>query len=199
MAAHELAGGGSALAKANHARVVNLVEILSQPALGAVTPVRLVTGMFDVSYGGNTFYASGQLLQISEIRETMANRASRLSIKVSAVPSSLRSLALDAQYTYVGRQITIWTAALSTAYAVVGTPDIALLGRVGKMTITDRAGTSDGTCEVDILCVDRYARLRTSNERRLSHEQQKHLYPGDTGLRFLTKMREDNTAVLGQR
>lgn len=205
MADHVLDSASSLVSKAGHVASVELFELLSQPAGGAVVPIRLCTGMYPVNWNGYTWQASGQLLSFEPIKETLAPEAQGAKLTISGVPPSLRALALDAQYAYPGRPAKIYKAFLDGLYQVVGTPDVAFAGFVDKMRIVDAAGATDGTCNVEIMCESKYARLRIPNERRMSDEQQRALYPTqggggpDTALRFLTKMKEDTTAVFGLR
>lgn len=198
---HMLGSNASAAAQAKHGAPVNMVELLSKPAGGAIVPIRLVTGFYPVTWAGYTWNASGQLLEIEPITESVASAINQVArLKISAVPASLRALALDAQYAYPGRPITLYQAWLNpSTYAVLDAPDVIYAGVVDRMQIRLKAGATDGTCEVAITCATKYARLKLAQERRMSDEQQRALYPGDTSLRFLAKMREDNTAVFGQR
>ena len=201
MADHVLGTNASAASKAKHGVPVNMLELLSKPAGGAIVPIRLVTGFYPVTWNGYTWSASGQLLEFDAITESVASGVNQVArVKLSAVPSSLRSLALDAQYAYPGRPITLYQAWLDpTTYAVLDAPDVICAGVVGNMKLRLKAGATDGTCEVLIACSSKYARLRLQQERRMSDEQHRAQYPSDTALRFLAKMREDNTAVFGQR
>lgn len=205
MAQHQLGPNAGPAARANHVASVMLVELLSQVAGSSVVPIRLTSGWYDVTWNGATWAASGRLLDIEPITESLSAEAQEVRFKISAVPSDLRSLALDATYAYPGRPITIYKAILDGAYQVLDTPDVVFAGLVNRMTITDRGGRGDGTSEVVIAAVSKYIRLRNPQERRLSDEQQRAMFPNvlggqpDRGLEFLTKMREDNTAPFGVR
>lgn len=196
---HVLGGSASAASKARQSIAVNMLELLSQPAGMPIVPIRLVTGRYDVAFGGNTFVASGQILGVEAITESIANGVLQTArLTVSGVPAALRALALDAQYAYPGRPIALYQAWLSPTYQVLDAPDVLFAGVVNRMKLKIGGG-AEGSFQIVIECASKFARLRKANERRLADEQQRALYPGDTGLRFLTKMREDTTAVWGQR
>lgn len=205
---HSLDAPAAAVAAQGNAPSVVLVELLSKPAGQAVVPVRLTTGRYTVTWNGADWLASGHLLSFSPIKESKLPMEHGLQIGVSIVDPAIRSLALDAQYAYVGRPITVWVAFLDGNYQVAGTPDIAFRGFVSRMPMVDRVGRNGepGRSEVTIHCASRYARLRRSQEVRMSDEQQRALYPNaggpgipDTGLRHMAQLVEDNSTPFGTR
>lgn len=195
---HSLGSAGS-VARANHMAWVNLLEVLLQPAGGAVTPIRLATGFYDISWSGYTWLGSGFLLGFESPKESLSPESSGLKVRLSGVPQSLRSAALDAQYAYPGRPIRLYKAILSGTYSVVDTPDLVFAGFVDRMRLVDRADQTEGTCEIEITGETKYARMRTPQERRMSDEQQQQIYPGDTGLRHMVALREDTSIAFGTR
>lgn len=183
-----------AVARSNHVPTINFVEIL--PDTG---PIRLVTGVWQRTWNGHTWFADGLMLQMDSVRETLAVEAVPLRMRVSGVTSELLSLALDAQYAYPGRRVTVWTAFLGPDYAILDTPTMSFRGFVDSMSI-DESTNDDGSVksEVEISCENKLVRLRRSNERRFSDEQQRKLYPNDTGLRHLVSVR-DRVITVGAR
>lgn len=175
--------------KANHAALVNLIEMDTQPYGGSVTTYRFCTGWYQLDWGGFTYTASGNIIEIDPIEETLQNKATGAVFTISGVDPSSRSLALDAQYSYPGRPVRIYLAGLSASYAIQAV-DLRFSGFIDKMTIIDKGGLGAGNTVVKITCENKLVRLRQADGSRMSDEQQRKLHPGDTAFRHLVNMRE---------
>lgn len=179
----------NSIIKANHSIIVNLIEMDTQPYGGSTTTYRFCTGWYNLSWAGNTYTASGNIIDIDSHEETLDNRATGITFTISGVGPSERALALDAQYEYPGRAVRIYLAGLNSDYTVAAA-DLRFAGFINTMTIQDKGGASSGNTVVRIACENKLLRLRRAEGRRMSDEQQRKLHSGDTGFRHLVNMRE---------
>lgn len=179
----------NSIIKSNHSILVNFIEMDTQPYGGAVTTYRFCTGWYSLTWNGNTYTASGNIIDIDSHEETLDNRATGVTFTISGVGPSERALALDAQYEYPGRAVRIYLAGLNSDYTVAAA-DLRFAGFINTMTIQDKGGASTGNTVVRISCENKLLRLRRAEGRRMSDEQQRKLHTGDTGFRHLVNMRE---------
>jgi hypothetical protein len=177
--------------KADHAALVNLIEIDTQPYGGPVTTFRFCTGWYNLSYSSNTYTASGNIIEIESMEDTIQNKASGAVFTISGVDPSSRSLALDAAYAYPGRPVRIYLAGLNADYTVAAA-DMRFSGFINKMTLLDRGGIGGGGANttVRITCENKLLRLKRAEGRRMNDEQQRKVDVTDTGFRHLVNMRE---------
>jgi hypothetical protein len=145
--------------------------------------VRLWNGYGDLSYGGNTFLGSGNLLGISAIEEAAEIGAKGASMLLSGISSTILSYALNENYQYRIASIYVGTIDGGTvsAYKVFS-------GRMDVMTINE---TGD-TCTISITAESRLIDLERPRIRRWTSEDQKSLYAGDKGFDYVNSLQQAN-------
>lgn len=145
--------------------------------------VRFWTGVGNLSWNGQTWTGSGDLIAISPVTETVEVRANGLTVSLPGIPSSLVSLILgDARS---GRAGTVYLGFLSGG-AVVGNPTPAYIGRLDVPTIEDSGETSTISISYESELID----LERARERRYTPEDQAIEYPGDLGFDYVASLQD---------
>ena len=137
--------------------------------------VRLWTGFGEIVIDGNTYIGAGNLISVSEIHEGAEIEARGARIGLNGIPAELLGLALNEPYQ--GRELRIHVGTLDN-----GTQAHMLFrGRMDTMTLQD----SGETASINVTVENRLVDLERSRIRRFTAEDQKALYPGDTGLDYV--------------
>lgn len=149
------------------------------------SPIRIWTGYGDKTIYTNTYTGSGDLLSISGLEEVADLSAKSITIGLSAISSSIVSLAL--QEPYQNRECTVY----------LGINDLAPLevfsGYMNTMNITDEGETSSIQLTVDSKLV----RLERASNWRYTNENHKARYPNDTFFSYVTDL-QDKQVVWGR-
>lgn len=153
--------------------------------------VNLWSGVGSIVWDGITFTGAGSLLGVKEIRESQTLEAVNVDIQLSGLPSSLVAVALTEDYQ--NRPVTMWIAALDGTGAIIADPYKIYRGRMDVLEIEEGAETATLTMHTENRLVD----LQRTRERRFTPEDQKAVYPDDTGLDGVSSL-QDRAIVWGQ-
>lgn len=161
-----------AMESATTAEVV--VPVLLVEALFDSAPVRLWSGIGDLTYASNIYSGAGALLGVGSALETQELRATGLDITLSGVPSELLSLALAEPYQ--GRECRVYLAALNVnTGALIADPYMIFAGRMDTMTVSENGDTAS----IGLATESRLIDLERSRERRYEGADQALDYPAD--------------------
>jgi len=149
--------------------------------------LRLWTGYGDITVDSETYTGGGQLLDISEIEETVEIAARGITMSLNGVDSSLVSLALTENYQT--RSAKVYLGVLSSG-AVVASPYQPFDGRMDVLSIDDSGDTATITMTAESRLID----LERPRLRRYTSEDQKLRHPTDTGLDFVAALQEKEIA-----
>jgi hypothetical protein len=156
-------------------RLIHMVELVYDA--GTVRTTSLPYGM-DIQYGGNTWYALGDLGKIRGIKEVSDISVTDVEMILSGVIPENISIALN-EYSQ-GRDCTIYFALLDESHQVINNPVSAFKGLLDNQKI--RLGKE---ASIYVTAKSRLARLFTAKESRYNNESQQARYPGDRGLEFV--------------
>lgn len=158
-----------------------LVEMnFYNPITNAAAPIRLWTGIGDLSYGGDTYTGAGDVLTISDLEEAAELKVSGLNISLSGVEDSALVPALSHEYT--GRQCKVYLMVnnqSSDAFEVFS-------GFMDVMTIDDSAEASSINLSVENRLID----LDRTNPFRYTQESHALLYSGDTFFSYVQDLQD---------
>ena len=146
--------------------------------------LNLWSGVGDLSYDGETYLGVGDLLGISEIKESADISATGMNISLTGVKSSLVSVAKD--HEYQGRPLTVHLGAFDTSGSLVADPIIIFSGFMDTMTIAEAGEYST----ISISVENKLIAFEKSKIRRYTAEDQKIDHPTDKGFEFVTAIVE---------
>jgi len=147
------------------------------------------TGYGNITFGGNTYVGSGDIISIQPSQETSEIKANGIGINLSAIPSDLLSSALSE--TYQGREAIVYFGVLSNG-AVVSDPYAIFKGIMDVMSINDSGETATITVKAESRLID----LDRARERRYTSEDLKIDFPDDKGLEYIDDL-QDKQIVWG--
>ena len=150
-------------------------------------PIRVWTGYGDKTIGGQTYVGAGFLLNIDGIAEVADLSASGITITLSAISSSIISLAL--QENYQGRVARVYFGVEGVAGALE-----VFSGFMDMMTIEHSGETARVTLAVESKLVT----LQRPNARRYTRENHQIRHAGDTFFDHVTKL-QDKELVWGRK
>ena len=137
-------------------------------------------GIGDLSFGGNTYTGTGDLLSISQITETADIQASGINVSLAGVKSSLIVIAKD--HEYQGRPLTVSLGAFDASGSLIADPVIVFSGFMDTMTISESGQYST----ISIAVENKLISFERSKVRRYTAEDQKIDHPTDKGFEFVT-------------
>ena len=142
------------------------------------------SGVGDLAFGGNTYTGVGDLLGISEIKETSDMSAAGINVSLSGIKSSF--LAIAKNHEYQGRPLTVFLGAFNSSGALIADPVILFSGFMDTMTISENGEYS--TLKVSVE--NKLIAFERSKVRRYTAEDQKIDHPTDKGFEFVTAIVE---------
>ena len=147
--------------------------------------LRLWTGNTNATINGNTYNATGDLLQISAVSETSEIAARGATLTLSGADNTMLAAAL--QTPYQGRLCKIYFGVVTgTTYS--GLTEI-FAGYMDEMNIQESPEGSTIELKVESKLVD----LERSRSIRYTSAYQKSKYPGDKGLDFIESIQDRET------
>lgn len=130
--------------------------------------LRFWNGKGNLTYNSNVYTGAGHLLALSDIDESNKVEARGVNLKLSGIPSSLISVALNEDYQ--GRQITIDLGFFDNSGSIIVDPFRFFSGKADIMGIYDdgETATINLSAENDIIILQRInERRRTALDQKL--------------------------------
>ena len=156
------------------------VELLFDAA-----PMRLWTGYTTTTLGGNSYTATGELLNISIIEETTEISVRGANITLSGIPSANISIVL--QTPYQGRVCNIY---FGVSVNGVNSDLVQIFsGFMDEMNINETPETSSIELKVENKLID----LERARVSRYTSAYQKSKFPTDKGLDFVESIQGKST------
>lgn len=142
--------------------------------------LRLWTGLGTLTYDGNQYFGTGNMLDISSIEESTEIAAKGATITLSGVPSQVVSLALSEPYQ--GRECTIYFGMTSAQSSLTE----VFTGYMDQMSIDEGPESSTVQLTVENKLID----LERPRVGRFTSEYQKSIYSEDKGFDFVESLQE---------
>ena len=140
------------------------------------------SGVGNLSFDSVTYTGLGDLLSISEIKETSDISATGISVSLSGVKTSFIAMAKDQDYQ--GRELTVRLGAFNESGSLIADPVIIFSGFMDTMTIAEAGAYSSITIAVE----NKLVAFERAKVRRYTAEDQKIEYPADKGFEFVTSI-----------
>ena len=139
-------------------------------------------GLGPTTLDGITYTGAGDLLGLSEIRESSDIAAYGATLTLSGIPNELVRLALSEPYQ--GRKANVKFGTISSG---IQSSILAFSGEMDQMNINYGPETATISLEVESRLVD----LDRPRIRRYSDSDQKSRFPSDKGLEFVTRLQSE--------
>lgn len=151
-------------------------------------PVRLWTGVGEITWDSKTWTGAGNLLAIAAIQESGQPVANALQITISGIPSAYISNALTESR--LGRSVKLWLGAQGDAGAIVADPYLAFSGSLDVPVVTD----SGQACSIEVTVESDLEDLQRPRIRRYTHQDQQVTHPMDLFFVFVDSIQNWNGA-----
>jgi len=163
------------------------VEMFSLIKMGFATPQYLTDAYKNVTAGGNSYLASGNLLSISSITEETVLTVGSMSVSFSGVNQANISVALTENYV---DEVVQWQMGFfdSSGTSVID-PVLLFDGRIENFSLSEdpESGVSTITWSVASHMSD----FKKVAGRRTNTKDQEIYFPGDLGLNFASEIITD--------
>ncbi|WP_157669901.1 DUF2163 domain-containing protein [Chitinibacter sp. GC72] len=136
-----------------------------------------------IQFGGQTFYAAGQLLNIEFDGDADGLAINGTTATLSGVDQAL--IAATLQTRFVGRAMNVWRAYFNSA-GVMQEPLLLFSGRCDGPAIEENV--DDGSSVVQIRASSHFVDFERVNGRLTNDESQQRHFPGDRGFEFVTTL-----------
>lgn len=142
----------------------------------------------DLVWGGDTYTATGKLLNFSHIEENATPIVTTVSVSLSGIDQTYISQFLS--YDYIDRQLLIYKAMIdSTTGVIVSSPVNIFDGRMDRPVIQENP--DDGTCTIAIQVTNHFVDFNRKPGRHTNNEEQQIFFPGDLGFEYSTEIVRD--------
>lgn len=152
----------------------------------------LWSGIGEFVDGGITYTGAGNLLQLSDIRESSDIGAYGATLTCSGIPSDLLSLALSEPYQGRVCNVKVGIRAITGISKISSTPPTTLFtafsGYMDQMNIEEGPETSVISLDVESKLVD----LSRPRIRRYTDQSQQSRYSGDLAFEFVTRIQNES-------
>ena len=171
----------------NAATITQLSADVSEPFLAVkaefdTDEIRVWSGVDDITLNSETYTGAGELLTVSPAEEGNDLSSAGVTVGLSYMDATVLDHALTENYQ--NRPVTIFLG-----FVTGGSSDIkgyltVFKGRMTGMTVSD---TPDGA-NIILSAESRLIDLKRPRGYRYTHQAQDHLYSGDLGLQYITKI-----------
>lgn len=168
---------------------------------GFSTPDYFADGRYDIVWNGNTYLATGDILEVPQIKHTAAPSLDSVEIRISGVNQAniYKVLAED----FTGVEVKIHRALVteglvpasnlypgstmypSSGWTIVGTPIELFFGTLDNPSV--RENPEDGTSEIAWKATSHWLDFERVAGRRTNDADQQKWFPGDKGMEFASK------------
>lgn len=155
--------------------------------------VYLTNAPFNVRALGQEWLSLGDFLSFDGIDEVSDLTINTVNITLSGartqfIQSDQTLLDIWFSQSYIDQPIRIYRAFFDSQHSLIGYPILIFDGRMDKPTISDDPG--QGTT-IGISCSSIWADFDTVSGRSTNHDQQRSLFPGDTGFAYAHQVTKD--------
>lgn len=147
--------------------------------------LHLTTHIHDLTYDGDTYTATPDIISFNPARETKEVRSEGASFTLSGIPSQNIDFALRDDYK--NRSFDAWLAFIDQSTHAISEAFSIFSGLMDQMIISKGAEESS----IEFKLESKLATLRNRNFRRYTHEdQQQFVDSNDTGLSYIADLQE---------
>jgi hypothetical protein len=143
----------------------------------------LADGRRDVNWNGRTYLATGDLLEIPQIKDTISPALDSIDISLSGANQEniYKALALD----YTNVPVSLYRVFFTEDHTLIGSPVEIYAGVLNAPTITENP--YEGTSRVTWRATSHWNGFERVAGRRCNDADQQKWFPGDRGLEYASK------------
>jgi hypothetical protein len=142
--------------------------------------VYFFSGDGSMSWNGHTWIGAGKFISYDRITERTDVVASAITFTLNGLSSDVVAAALGSRSR--GRLCKVWKGLFNSAGTLLADPVQIFGGRMNQPTISDNGVSGSVSITSESVLVD----LNRARNIRYTDEAQKQLYPGDTGLAYVS-------------
>lgn len=143
----------------------------------------------------------GQLIDAQSVSESEDSNAEEIVLKLSATNTAQLAATLGNVESYRGRRVRVYLVLFDENLALISGKVLRWSGYMQPVRVTRERDDDRGVIGVIELPCTRAGmdRARNAEGRRVTHQQQQLLYPGDRGLEMLQTLLEQPALWLSKR
>lgn len=171
----------------------------------ATGTLRYTTHALAIVFGGNTYTALGDLVEVGNLAESENQGADKIELTFSIVNQAMLAALIGPATVYRNRRVRIHAQLIDDTYQPAGAAVLRWAGFMDAPAIDRSPAPPDGgsaaTGKLRLPCWRAgQARMRTANSLRRTHAQQLQRTGGvDTGLRYTQQLIEQPSQWLSKR
>ena len=155
-------------------RMVHFLELYFATVERACTWGRHLT------WGGNTYLATGSLLSLPDIDESVEMRSNSASIVLSGVDQA--SIAIALTENFIDKRVVIRRGFIDPADQLIIDPVIKFDGRIDSWGLAEDA--DDGTSTITWLAASHWVDFERTAGRTTNDKEHQVIFPGDKFMEF---------------
>lgn len=137
----------------------------------------LWTGRGTISWDGQTWTGSGNLLTVAEIKETADLKVNEVNINFSGLPDELKSIALSE--VQGKNKLTVWLGLLDSSLNVIADPEIQFIGYMDEVQLN----TDTKIAQFSLNVLNRLVKMQSPSNARYTNRDQLERFATDTACR----------------
>jgi len=159
------------------------------------SPLYFWTGIGSLSFGGNTYTGSGNVLKVTPISETGDIESKGIVVTLAGIPSSLISVALSEHVR--NRPCNIWFGTINPdSGSIIGQPYRIYKGKMDAVESDE--DPSSGTATLQLRVENNLVDLVRNRIRYYTTEDQALEFAGDLGFSFVPFIQDRKVVWGGQ-
>ena len=152
--------------------------------------VYLTTHVRSLDWGGNTYLATGSLLSIEAVSESVSFDVGMLAVSLSGVDQANISAALSENF--IGKTVNVYLALLDEDGVIIPDPLKIYGGTIDGFKVSESIGAAGrGTSVVRWEVASQWRNFDKTAGRRTNDGDQQSFYPGDLGMNYSGEIVKD--------
>jgi len=152
--------------------------------LNLSTVLRLTNHYSNVTYDSNSYEAGGEFVNIQSANETGEARVEEITITLSNITTTVRSLIEDGDY--IDKTANVYIAFFDDNETIVDATTF-FSGTIGFASITESEDMSHITLNIS----NHWGNWQLTKGRHFTDESQQNVYSGDKGLEYADQTKQD--------
>lgn len=141
--------------------------------------VRLHNGIGEIEWGGNTWFGGGEMVGVSQMKETQQVSAFGFQVLISGLNSEVANIALAKQDLFWGETVTVYLGLMNEG-VLVADPDVAITGLIENFSLTEGEDAA-----IALACESEIGSRGPANQTLVTDATQQERFSGDTRNKYV--------------